>query len=189
MLTQASSSIPISSPDKRIRNKESVNVARKTDPERIWHFDFPKKWLGTSNMEKKKIHGKSLTWFNDKVTLFPIYNACIFALLFCFNSRMYSSSFICAWRGLLSRGAFPRLTLVLTLVSVTFCRTLHSWNNKSEWFYQKYSKYVPFVLRRLSKCARNPICASCLRKTLFERELWSLQTKPATKVVTYKNKC
>ena len=74
-------------------------------------------------------------------------------------------------------------------LSVAFYRTLRSW--KSEWFYQKYSKvkYVPFVLRRLSKCARNPICASCLRKTLFERELWSLQTKPATKVVTYKNKC
>lgn len=61
---------------------------------------FPKKWLGTSNMEK--IHGKSLTWFNDKVMLFPTYNACIFAFLFYFNSRMFSPSFIRAWRGLLA---------------------------------------------------------------------------------------
>ena len=145
----------------------------------------------------KKIHGKSLIWFNDKVMLFPTYNACIFAILFCFNSRMFSRSFIRAWRRLLSRGAFPRsfpasntgTNTSIRDLSVTFYRTLHSWNKKSEWFYQNYSKYVPFVLRRLSKCARNPICASCLRKTLFERELWSLQTKPATKVVTYKNKC
>ena len=141
----------------------------------------------------KKIHGKSLTWFNDKVMLFPTYNAGIFAFLFCFNSRMFSRSFIRAWRGLLSRGAFPRLTLVLTLAYATylshFTELFTAEIKKSEWFYQKYSKYVPFVLRRLSKCARNPICASCLRKTLFERELWSLQTKPATKVVTYKNKC
>ena len=50
----------------------------------------------------KEIHGKSLTWFNDKVTLFPTYNACIFAFLFCFIIRMFSCSFIRAWRGLLA---------------------------------------------------------------------------------------
>ena len=152
---------------------------------------FPK--MARYEQYGKKIHGKSLTRFNDKVTLFPIYKACIFAFLSCFNSRMFSRSFIRAWRGLLSPRSFPAsitgTNTSMRDLSVAFCRTLHSWNKKSEWFYQKYSKYVPFVLRRLSKCARNPICASCLRKTLFERELWSLQTKPATKVVTCKNKC
>lgn len=44
------------------------------------------------------------------------------------------------------------------------------------------------MLRRLSKCARNPICTSCFRNTAFESEFLTLQTNPATKDVIYKNK-
>ena len=40
------------------------------------------------------------------------------------------------------------------------------------------------MVRRLSKCARNPIWTSCFRYTAFENDVWSLQTNPATKAVT-----
>ena len=40
------------------------------------------------------------------------------------------------------------------------------------------------MVRRLSKCARNPIWTSCFRYTALENDVWSLQTNPATKVVT-----
>lgn len=43
---------------------------------------------------------------------------------------------------------------------------------------------VPFVLRRLSNCARKPICTSCFRYTVLENDVWSLQTKPTTRDVT-----
>ena len=41
------------------------------------------------------------------------------------------------------------------------------------------------MVRRLSKCARNPIWTSCFRYTALENDVWSLQTNPATKAVTY----
>lgn len=40
------------------------------------------------------------------------------------------------------------------------------------------------MVRRLSKCARNPIWTSCFRYTALENDVWSLQTNPATKAVT-----
>lgn len=49
-------------------------------------------------------------------------------------------------------------------------------NNMQDW--------VPFVLRRLSNCARKPICTSCFRYTVLENDVWSLQTKPTTRDVT-----